>query len=296
MGRSVGAQSPSTCSRSARPLRAETGGLMRLDNRNVTRSAVFVLAMAGTGILSLVYGDFALQWQPFPALVPAKPVFAYASGLLVVISAICVLLNRAAFFGALVFCVYQLVWTVLRAAQIPPDWLDIGRWLGFFEAMALLVGTGLLLRSLPEGARIRSVRQTRGIAWLGIARLSFGLCCIGFGLSHFAYAQFTADMIPGWLPQRVWLAYFTGAAHIAAGLGIALDVVPRAAAILEAIMMSSFVILVHVPSLFAAPPPEWAPTNRVQWTALCMAASLAGSAWLMAGSLADRHARLFKRF
>jgi len=197
--------------------------------------------------------------------------------------------------SALVFCVYQLVWAVLRAAQIPPEWFDIGRWLGFCEALALFVGTGLLLRSLPAGARIRSARQTREIAWLGIARLSFGLCCIGFGLSHFAYAQFTADMIPGWLPQRVWLAYFTGAAHIAAGLGIALAIVPRVAAMLEAIMMSSFVILVHVPSLLAVPPPEWAPTSRVQWTALCMAASLTGSAWLMAGSLADRRSPRSKR-
>lgn len=268
---------------------------MRLNNRLVARSAVFVIAVAGTGILSLICGDFALQWQPFPAFMPSKPIFAYASGLLVVMSAIGVLANRAALLSALVICVYQLVWAVLRAAQIPPEWFDIGRWLGFCEAMALLVGAGLLLRSLPPGARIRSARQTRGITWLGIARLSFGLCCIGFGLSHFAYAQFTADMIPGWLPQRVWLAYFTGAAHIAAGLGIALDIVPRAAAILEAIMMSSFVILVHVPSLLAAPPPEWAPTSRVQWTALCMAAGLAGSAWLMAGSLADRHTRHSRR-
>ncbi|HMD72779.1 MAG TPA: DoxX family membrane protein [Steroidobacteraceae bacterium] len=268
---------------------------MGLNNRTVARRAVFVVAMGGTGVLSLIYGDFALQWQPFPASVPAKHIFAYGSGVLVVVSAFGVLFNRAALPSALVLCVYQLVWAVLRAAQIPPEWFDIGRWLGFCEALALLVGTGFLLRSLPAGARIQSARPTRDIAWTGIARISFGVCCIGFGLSHFAYAQFTADMIPGWLPQRVWLAYFTGAAHIAAGLGIALAIVPRAAATLEAMMMSSFVILVHVPSLLAAPPPAWAPTSRMQWTALCMAACLAGSAWLMAGSFSNRRSLRSKR-
>jgi uncharacterized membrane protein YphA (DoxX/SURF4 family) len=257
-----------------------------VSNRAIARSAVFIAAMAGTGVLSLIYGDFALQWQPFPASVPARPIFAYASGLLVVISAIGVFFKRTAFSCALVFCVYQSVWVALRAAQIPPDWFNIGRWLGFCEACAILVGAGLLWRSPPARGPSVSAARVTGAPWVSLARVSFGLCCIGFGLSHFAYAEFTADMIPRWLPARVWLAYFTGAAHIAAGLGIASAIVPRAAAVLEAIMMSAFVILVHLPSL-VAPGPDWAPTGRLQWTALCMSASLAGSAWLLAGTLSD---------
>jgi len=61
-------------------------------------------------------------------------------------------------------------------------------------------------------------------------------------------------------------------------------------------MMSAFVVLVHVPSLFAAPPLDWAQTGRVQWTALCMSASLAGSAWLMVAALRDpRYRRSVRR-
>ena len=53
-------------------------------------------------------------------------------------------------------------------------------------------------------------------------------------------------------------------------------------------MMSSFVLLVHVPSLLQMPPPGWAPTLRVQLTALIWASALAGSAWIVARSLRDR--------
>jgi hypothetical protein len=49
-------------------------------------------------------------------------------------------------------------------------------------------------------------------------------------------------------------------------------------------MLSSFVLLVHAPSTFANPPPEWAPTVRLQWTALVVAMVLAGPAWILARS------------
>jgi len=249
--------------------------------------ALFAVAMAGTGVLSLVYGDFALQWQPLPAGFPARTLLAQGSGLLIVASAIGVFFKRTAVVSASVLCLYQLVWAVLRIAEVPPDWFSIGRWLGFCEAFAILIAAGTLLRSVADpAARARSALHP--IDWLAPAQRLFGLCCIGFGLSHFAYAEFTAAMIPQWLPGRLWLAFFTGAGHIAAGLGLLAGIVPRVAATLEAIMMSSFVVLVHVPSLFAAPPVDWAPTSRMQWTALCMSGALAGSAWLVAGSIPDR--------
>jgi len=210
--------------------------------------ALFVIALGGMGLLSLVYGDFALRWQPFPAAVPARELIARISGLAMVASAIRIFFQRSAPVASTVLCGYQLVW--------------------------------VLLRSLSGRAR--------AVDGVGVARVLFGLCCISFGLSHLAYADFTAQMIPAWLPGRLWLDYLTGAGHLAAGIALLLAVIPRTAAIFEAAMMSSFVILVHLPSLFSAPPPDWAPTSRVQWTALCMSAALAGSAWLIVGALPRR--------
>ena len=85
--------------------------------------------------------------------------------------------------------------------------------------------------------------------------------------------------------MRLWLAYATGTGHAAAGLAILLGIRPRLAATLEALMMSSFVVLLHVPSLWAKPAPDWAPVARIEWIALYWASALAGSAWIIARSL-----------
>lgn len=110
-----------------------------------------------------------------------------------------------------------------------------------------------------------------------VARFLFGASCLVFGLSHFAYADFTGGMIPARLPSRLWLAYLTGAGHFA--------IVPRLAETLEVLLMSSFVSLVHLPSIVVKPAPSWAPTNRSQWTMLFIASTLAAAVWIVAWSL-----------
>jgi uncharacterized membrane protein YphA (DoxX/SURF4 family) len=70
----------------------------------------------------------------------------------------------------------------------------------------------------------------------------------------------------------------TGIGHIVAGVAIIVRVVPRLAASLEAAMMTSFVVLIHVPRVFAAP------HDRTEWTMLCIAIAFSGAAWATAHS------------
>jgi uncharacterized membrane protein len=120
------------------------------------------------------------------------------------------------------------------------------------------------------------------------AQVLFGLNCIFYGWSHFTYADYTASMVPTWLPSRLGFAYFTGLGHIAAGIGIIVGILPRLAATLEAIMMSLFGLLVWVPSFLAQPRPEWATPPSNQWSELVVNLVLAASAWLVAASLKNR--------
>jgi uncharacterized membrane protein YphA (DoxX/SURF4 family) len=120
------------------------------------------------------------------------------------------------------------------------------------------------------------------------AQILFGLTCVFYGWSHFVYANYTAGMVPAWLPSRLALAYFTGLAHVAAGIAIVFGVLPRLAAVLEAIMMSLFGLLVWVPSFFAQPRPQWATPPEHQWSELAVNLVLAASAWIVAISLGSR--------
>ncbi len=91
-------------------------------------------------------------------------------------------------------------------------------------------------------------------------------------------------MVPGWLPQRLFFAYLTGAGHLLAGIALVTGVLPRLAATLEAVMMSCFVLLVHIPMVL------WhkAGEGHLNWTLLFVASSLASSAWAISGALKDR--------
>ena len=237
---------------------------------------VFALAMSGLGLLGLVYGDFALQWQPVPDWLPGRHGVAYVSAALLLLGGIGLLIKPAAGRAALVLALVLFsTWVLPQALKVATSAIGVGSLLGLCETLAVMSGGWLLWASISQ-------KGTQ------VARRLFGLCCVIFGLSHFVYVDFTAAMIPHWIPWRLAFAYATGAGHIAAGLGIALAVRPRLAATLEALMMSSFVILLHIPSLWTDPPPDWAPTVRIQLTALFWASALAGSAWLAAESLRSK--------
>jgi uncharacterized membrane protein len=240
------------------------GGLGRL---------ALAAALLGLGVLGLGYGDFALQWQPVPPGLPWRQGLAYLSGVILLAGGAGLLIKPIAARCALGLTIYLLVcWVLPQALKAAPAPTSVAGWLGLCETLAVTAGAWILIGS--SGVRL--------------AQCLFGISCVVFGVSHFVYADFTAGMIPHWLPFRLGFAYATGIGHIAAGLGILFAVRPRLAATLEALMMSSFVILVHMSSLFAVPPPDWAPSARIQWTALFWASALAASAWIVAQSLHER--------
>jgi uncharacterized membrane protein YphA (DoxX/SURF4 family) len=152
-------------------------------------------------------------------------------------------------------------------------------WLGVAESTVLMSGGWILFASLadPETKlKMPFVTGTRGVR---TARFLVGLACLILGASHFIYADGTAGMVPAWLPDHLGFAYLTGGGHFAAGLGILFGVFPRLAATLEAAMISSFVLLVHIPGAASQP------ASRMQWTMVFVASALAGGVWATAKSL-----------
>jgi len=109
-----------------------------------------------------------------------------------------------------------------------------------------------------------------------------------FGIAHFAYADFTAEMVPRWLPAHRELVYLTGACHAAAGLAILVRRLDRLAATLEACMLGLFVAILHVPSLWMSPAPSWGATAPERWGELLISLSVAGAAGTVAESLRRR--------
>jgi len=237
------------------------------------RTAVPVIALAvglgALGVLSLGSGDFAFQWQPVPPDVPGRATLASAVGALeVAAAALLMLAGRLRVAGAWLAAVLLLGWAALHVPSVVQQPTAIVDWLGLAETAAMASAALMLAAVLSGGASAAAIRR--------VAPVVFGLSALVFGLSHFKYAEFTAQMIPAWLPERITLAVLTGAAHALAGLAIAVGVLRPLAAWLEALMMASFVVLVHVPRVTAHP------SSRMEWTMLFVAVTLSASASLVA--------------
>jgi uncharacterized membrane protein YphA (DoxX/SURF4 family) len=244
---------------------------------------LFVIALASVAILSLSYGDFVPRGQPFPTWIPGRQTWVYASALLVLAASVGLCFSRTALPSALTISAYLMVWALICAFPILSAPLGVGAWYGFCEALAPLIGAGILYAMLrwPSRAAQMPIASSRAVR---AAQVLFGLTCVFYGWSHFAYADYTASMVPTWLPGRLGFAYLTGLGHLAAGLGIVIGIVPRLAATLEAFMMSVFGLLVWVPSFFAQPRPAWATPPQNQWSELVVSLVLAACAWLVAAS------------
>jgi len=122
-------------------------------------------------------------------------------------------------------------------------------------------------------------------AWLTRAsRLLLGVSLIIFGIDHFLALIFIANLIPAWIPFHVfWVAFF-GAAFIAAGLSIGLNILLRWGAFGLGLMFGIWVVTLHLPRVLGLYGIPNAPHNPNEWSSLFIAVALWGGLWAIARS------------
>lgn len=248
---------------------------------------LFAIAAASLALWSLKYGELPWGAQSLLAHIPSRETWVHASALIILAASVGLCFPRTALPSALTIGAYLAIEVAISIPPILSEPLSIGAWYPFCEALTVLVGASILCAIL----RRKSPGPGMLIASEGVMRIAqvlFGLTCVFYGWSHFVYADYTAGMVPAWLPGHLAFAYFTGLGHVAAGIAIIFRVVPRLAAVLEAIMMSLFGLLVWVPSFFAQPRPQWATPPEHQWSELTVNLALAAAAWLVAISFGRR--------
>jgi uncharacterized membrane protein len=248
---------------------------------------LFAIAVASLAILKLTFRDFASIWHSDPAGSLWQEAWQYGSALILLAASAGLCFSRTAAASTLTIGAYFVIWAVADVPPVLSKPLSLGSWYGLCEVLTSIAGIWILYTALQcqsQGSKmpIAAARAARA------AQILFGLTCIFYGSSHFTYADYTAGMVPTWLPSRLGFAYFTGASYIAAGIGIIVGILPRLAATLAAIMVSLFGLLVWVPSFFADPKPAWATPLRNEWSELEVSFLLAAAAWIVADSLRSR--------
>lgn len=225
------------------------------------------------GAVGIAWGDFALQWQPVAPWFPGRTLLAYLLAAALVIAGVCVTAaGRRAIAGATALTgLYFVVVALMHGPLIFQHPASFAAWSGAAEQVTLVAGGLAALGWLTR-------RQALGT----VAVTLMGVCLLVFGIAHFLYLDFTASLVPAWLPggQKFWAAA-TGIGHLAAGVAFLTGMQTRPAAFAVTAMFGSFSILVHLPLLLADP------KAHMSWVMNAINLALTGAAWAVATHLAS---------
>jgi uncharacterized membrane protein len=210
--------------------------------------AVFAATMVALGILNLALGNFAPIWQVVPRNLAAREALIYLCAFVSLACGIGVLWRRVSASAARVLFVYLLLWMLLfklpfivRGPTVEVNYQSCG------ETAVLVSGAWMLYAWFASAWDRKQLPFATGENGVRAARVLYALALIAFGLSHFAYLNLTAPLVPGWLPGHVGWAYFTGCAYLAAAAAVLFGVYARLAVTLSVLQMGLFTVLVWVP-------------------------------------------------
>ena len=79
----------------------------------------------------------------------------------------------------------------------------------------------------------------------------FVLPFLAFGFLHFGPLEFSLPYVPSWLPMPAFWVYFVGVCFILFVVSVLIKKYDKLAAVLLALCLFLFVILIHIPSAMA---------------------------------------------
>ncbi len=246
--------------------------------------AAFAVTLIALGVASLFTRDLAAIFQPFPPRwADAREPLVYATALAMIGGGAGLLWSRTAAASAGLLTLGLFAWMVVfKVPLILRAPLTVVNWETWAETAVLVAAAWVLFAAFAGGRTLAAVAGSRGLRW---AHILYGVALVAFGAAHFAYAKLTASLVPHWLPEPTAWAYATGLAYVAAGLAILVGRVARLAAILAAVQIAGFTLLVWAPVI--------ATGHAVigQWREAVVSWTLTAAAWALADSYRAKSAR-----
>jgi uncharacterized membrane protein len=119
--------------------------------------------------------------------------------------------------------------------------------------------------------------QARGLDKIvALTDLCFAIPLAAFGAEHLSGAKSLMEMVPAYVPWRLFWAYFVGFALIAASLSIGTKTHVRWSGLLFGAMMFLFVAMIHLPGAVTS-------GGRILWTIVIRELSFGAGGWVLAG-------------
>jgi uncharacterized membrane protein len=150
----------------------------------------------------------------------------------------------------------------------------------FSRPAVAMCSAGIAVFLIGAWAAKNEFANARGLGKIGaLTHLCFAIPLAVFGAEHLSMPRALMNLVPQYMPWRLFWACFVGCALIAASLSIAAKIAVRWSALLFGLMMFLFVAMIHLPGALASH------GNRIIWTIVFREMSFGGGGWVLAGSV-----------
>lgn len=243
-----------------------------MNDRTLLGRRLYAAALFILGVEHLVNANFPVGLLPVPAELPGRLGLVYLAGGVLAVAGICLLTGYRTRLAALaVSALFGLVVLAVHLPLLLAAPTNGGEWTAFFECVALSGGALVIAGQASESVQTGWPDFTLSGRWL------FALALVVFGGLHLVYAPFIATLIPGCTPAPLFWSYFVGVAFLGTALSIFLNWQRPLATALLGLMFLLWVLVLHGPRVVANPQLE------PEWTSLCVALAMGGSAFCVAG-------------
>ncbi|KAF2335100.1 DoxX family protein [Flavobacterium daemonense] len=224
------------------------------------------IGVVALGIHQLIIKDFRSEiLSPFPAWAHSTSIFPILVGIALILAGIiisgifaiksidikkvCLYLGFA-FLASVITS--HLPYIIMLSAEKTPDFQV---WINALEALTYSGGAFVMAGSFPKNNSVAVEKNFAAFLekFIPCGRVFYSILMIVFGLSHFAFANFIATMVPKWLPAPMFWTYFFGVVIVVSGVSIIFKILIKPIALLFALTLFLFFLFFHIPDAVANP-------------------------------------------
>lgn len=233
------------------------------------------------GLCMMLLGIVSLVWHRIPLDAAQRVVgtgFSYELVLYVTASVfiaggVLIQIPRTSWFGAAAIAAVLGLFAVLGILESAATGAIATSWINLFETLGTFSGALIVM------ARSSDPPNTR---LAGRVAMLFGVCAVTYALAQIVYFQYTASLVPEWIPpnQTFWTV-FTTIAFALAAVAFLTGRCNLPAAQLLALMVAIFGVTIWVPAVIVHP------AKLSNWTELTTNFGICSGAWILAEWLAS---------
>lgn len=219
------------------------------------------IMIAGLGVQQIFYQNFRpVILPPWHLSFPGFALCVYLGSAVFIAGGIAIALDKKAKTIALILGAIFLL--LFLACQVPyeliadPYYKHLGVWASAQKELVLAGGGFVVAGSFHTGKE--NVQKEPPLISLLETIIPFGsvfmcITMISFGIDHFLYAEGISMLVPAWMPGHMFWTYFAGTALIGSGITIILRIKLKLSALLLALMIIIWFLILHIPRAVADP-------------------------------------------